>query len=75
MFDERSPTEISSGMKTEARKTGQREEVARMRSLVRRYRFALDEGDSETARRLKAEISRLAGPEGGSATRSRLKRA
>lgn len=70
MFDERSPTEISSGMESENRRRVQREEVARMRSLMRRHAIAVQDGDRAAVARLEAEIRELAGVEFNPADRA-----
>ena len=70
MFDERSPTEISSGMESENRRRVQREEVARMRSLMRRHAIAVQDGDRAAVARLEAEIRELAGVEFSPADRA-----
>lgn len=52
------------------RKTNMREEVARMRSLMRRHAIAVEDGDRETVARLEAEIRGIVGAEVGLADRA-----
>ena len=47
-----------------------REEVARMRSLMRRYAIAVEDGDRAEIARLEAEIGGMVGADVGSADRA-----
>lgn len=57
-------------MMTANRKMDMREEVARMRSLMRRHAIAVEDGDKTALAKLEAEIRGIVGAEVGSADRA-----